>query len=171
MKNTFAILCFLFGLQLVSCKTTNQVNQTINSEKQTIESFAQSLFEYIIEDNKTAIIPYITTPDLVRNIAPNEVKNKTDKEIQNEMIDAQSERLNQNAEKVRKDISENNIKLTSVNYDGFKLFPEDAQGSIEVMNIKLKSGNKEGAIPITYTQFNNQYYVFEILISHDIFKE
>lgn len=167
---------FLFltvSLNLISCKSSKEFSTTTiesaTKQPQTIESFSDDIYAFIFND-EAVLDKLIPTVEVVKQIASDETKGKSDSEIENKMIAGLKQRLQDNALQIKTDIESSGYSLDQVKYTGYKSYPEDAQGAIEVLAIELTAGDKKGMIPITYTEYDGRFYWFEILISTNIIK-
>ncbi|MCB0502174.1 MAG: hypothetical protein KDD32_05785 [Bacteroidetes bacterium] len=165
-----AVILLMISLSMVSCKSTQPIEINTQEDRDNVlESFAQDVFKFVIQDKSSVLDRHLPTINVVREMYMSEVEGKSDEEIE-VLILQLKERLIENAEKVRKGIKESGHNLKLTEYAGYIPYPDQANGSVEVMSIQLKNGSKEGAIPITFDLEDGIVYFLEILMTTNVIK-
>lgn len=165
-----AVILLMISLSIVSCKTIQPVEINTQEDRESVlDAFAQDVFKFVIQDKSSVLDRHLPTIFVVREMYMSEVEGKSDEEIE-DLILQLKERLIENAEKVRKGIKEAGYNLKLTEYTGYTPYPDQANGSVEVMSIQLKNGSKEGAIPITFDLEDGIVYFLEILMTTNIIK-
>ncbi len=171
--NTKILFSLLLSISLlVNCKAIapSIVSNDISYNSETIEDFTQDLFAIIFKEQESLFKKYVVTPDIVRLLAPESTNEKTDAQIESEMILNQTNKFLNDCKLVRLDLKENGYNPDKTNFLGYKTFPEDSQGEIHILSIEIEIKGKRGSVPITYYVKEGKFFAFELLNSSNVVK-
>ncbi len=137
------------------------------------DAFAEKLMLAIINNDVASIEKHQPTTEVVKEMVP-EIKEKmSDDDIKNQLLIPLQQRFQANVDNVQSEIKEESIDVSKIQYK--KFYIETVEGNNEsmplAMSITFDYKGKEEAIPLTIKEINGEWYVFEILMSTNIFKE
>lgn len=160
-KQIISILLFLVWL---SVNTQAQDNPTK-------EALATTIMNAILQDDISKLKDYQPTTDLLRSLYPELAGEMTDKELEEKFIIPLSQRFQGNIDNVQAEIKEEKIDLDKIKFKEYsieKMYDDKSMPS--AMSIQFYYGEKEESIPVTVMEVEGKWYIFEMLISTNIFK-
>ena len=182
MKNLIIIAC---AILFVSCSVKKkQVAE--NDAEEVVESIvveenividdgltkvAESFAKAVIDIDPNSIAEFNPNANLARMLSPTVTANKTDEEIEKEMLADLRKRLELNLERIQKAIEDNSVDRASFKYESYKYYETEEPATVpRVLEVNFLNGNKEVHVPITVLKHDGKWFIFEILNTTNLFK-
>lgn len=116
--------------------------------------------------------PFFPDVRMAKSIAPNEVANKTDEQIENEILKGMRDRFTNNLTRLRAHAAENNVDLNKQSLlNCLYVESKDPDMVPRVLSVEIGSPEKKYPIAITVLKLDSKTYVFEILNTTGIFNK
>lgn len=160
MKNLFAILLLILFIS----------NLKVNAQENKKDSilFAKELFESIKSEDINKIIALMPTPNIIRKIAPEEFRDKSDKELI-QMISS-SKKFKADFDNICTSAKENKIDVQELKFISSKVEKVwEGENKPMAMTIKFEYGSKVGEFALSVLEFEGKLYFSEFLISYNVF--
>ena len=152
MKNILLLFAFLFTL----CANAQP------PEKE----FTETLVEMIRSGNTDNLGALMATPDIMREIAPDEVGNKSDKELE-QMIEQMKSKFAPALEGLRRDLTSeceiSSFAMTEVKIEVIDYGEEsDNKSKISMMSISFECGQLQSVLPVIVVPAGDGYSLISL---------
>lgn len=157
----------LFLITLLFALSINIQAQDKSAEKE----MANTIMNAILQDDISMLETYQPTTDLLKSLYPEMAGSLTDKELKAKFLEPLAQRLQGNIDNIQAEIKKEKIDLKKIKFKEYsieKMHDDDKMPF--AMSIQFYYGKEEEAIPVTVLEVEGKWYIFEILISTNIFK-
>lgn len=155
----------LFLTAFISCNLVKP--QSLDAKSQTaitLDQLVQNFATAVIKNDENLILASMPTVAVARSIVPVQTKDKSDDEIKAEMLTTLSNRFRDNLSKLQDNINDNDVDRAMLSYDSYILNEPTWGADVpQVLEVKIKNGDKIETIPVTILKLKDSWYIFEIL--------
>ncbi|MFY0644785.1 MAG: hypothetical protein JXR19_10000 [Bacteroidia bacterium] len=171
IKNFLSIFFIALTVLSASCgasktETTSNVAPHMNTNNP--EKLAKTFVRAIVENDNSLLDEYALTAGIVGiMMTPGKViENET---MENEIIAPMKKRFEENMLNIQNAINENDIDRSKLKYKSFKYESDGSPSTPKPLIIFMDYKGEEIDVPVTVTEINGKWYLFEILISTGLF--
>lgn len=160
-KQILSIFIFLIALSINTQAQDNPTEDTL----------AMTIMDAILQNDMSKLKEYQPTTDLLKSLYPELAGSMTDEELKEKFLMPLTQRFQGNIDNIQAEIKEEEIDLDKIKFKEYsieKMYDDKTMPS--AMSIQFHYGEKEESIPVTILETGGKWYVFEILISTNIFK-
>lgn len=135
------------------------------------ESLATAFIEAVRKDNPALLKQWMPTPALVRALEPAQTKGLSDAAIKQRFLLPLQKKLTRDFANFRASAQRNSIDRSKLRYDGFQLHRDEASAANRPLacTVNYFYGDKRGAFTVTVLEQQAKWYLFEVLLSENIF--
>lgn len=113
-------------------------------------------------------------PDVAfaKTLSPKETAGMSDDEVISKLLGPLETRLTQNLDNIKADAKQKNIDLGSIKFESVEHTETDDPPSVpRVVLVAIGNEKWRANVPVTYVRTEGKIFIFEILISTNLFKE
>jgi hypothetical protein len=113
---------------------------------------------------------YFPNAEVARQLSPKETGGMTDEDIEKNLLAPLRERLEANVENLRRDAEKKGLEYSHIAMIREELQPRENESMpVDVVTILLGSDRITGTVPVTFSEIDGKFYIFEVLFTTDIF--
>ena len=161
---TLGLLCSSCGASKTDTTAVAEPHMNTNNP----EKLAKTFVKAIAENDKSLLKEYRVTSSIISIMLPpgEVVDNET---LENEIAGPIIKRFDENIANIQKAIDENDIDRSKLKYKSYKYEATGQPNQPKPLVIFMDYKDKEIDLPLTVTELNGKWYVFEILLSTGLF--
>ena len=135
------------------------------------EALATAFIKAVRKDNPALLKQWLPTPALVRTLEPAQTKGLSEVGIKQRFLLPSQKKLTKDFANFRASAQRNSIDRSTLWYDGFQLHRDEASAANRLLacTVNYFYGDKRGAFTITVLEQQAKWYLFEVLLSVNIF--
>lgn len=134
-----------------------------------LDTFALAFIRALASENIDSMLMLKPSPEIWREIMPKETKKLSDEEIIKTVN--KTEKFVTDFNNIIASAKKEKVNLRALIYSGFKQGDAILDGKIIAFELKYRYLVKDEVVfSVTLVRYNNQYYLYDILMSYNIFE-